>query len=356
MRRGHRFLAASMGVAAAVAAGRSVAHRRVGPTIDDELLGSVRGEPVAIRGPRASRLYAERFPGRAGTVILTHGWCLTEAVWHYQKAALAEGGPTVVAWDLPGHGASTPIARGHLTLDLAVDALARVVDHFADPEGTVLVGHSLGGILTLSHLARGGQVNGGRLRGAVLVSTPLMHLARSVAGRWPGAGLEARALAAAMATVVRLPGLDRVFSGGVGQEGRHLSYRVARVGFGKNPAPSHVSFIRDLIASVPPQVRMDTFQAMSGYDLSGALPAIKVPTLVVSGGRDRLVNPAESAHLAARLPRATHVVFPDAGHAPFLEEHERFNAELRRFVDRRLSPRRRPRAAPHPQAAAEDPA
>jgi pimeloyl-ACP methyl ester carboxylesterase len=52
------------------------------------------------------------------------------------------------------------------------------------------------------------------------------------------------------------------------------------------------------------------------------------------------VNPEESKTLARRIRRGRLLVFPDAGHASFLEEHERFNAEVRRFAQRHLDPSR----------------
>jgi pimeloyl-ACP methyl ester carboxylesterase len=341
VKRGHRFLAGSVGAVGLIAAaGRAV--RRPRPATDhDELLGSLRGEVETLRGPRASRIYAERLAGTKGTVILTHGWCLSEAVWHYQKAALSQAGFTVVAWDLPGHGASTPVARGHLTLELSVDAMSRVVEHFPDPLGTVLVGHSLGGVLTLGYLAGHPEAARRHVKGAVFVSTPLMHFARSVAGRWPGASLEARALGSVMEFVVSNPVLDRIFASGVGERSTPMSYRVVRAGFGSRAAPEHVRFVRDVIATVPPQVRVDTFRAMTGYDLTGALDQVKVPALVIVGSRDRLVNPAETKVIGERLKGARTVEFRDAGHAPFLECSEEFNAELVAFAARRLRPRAR---------------
>jgi pimeloyl-ACP methyl ester carboxylesterase len=41
--------------------------------------------------------------------------------------------------------------------------------------------------------------------------------------------------------------------------------------------------------------------------------------------------------MAGLLPRGRAVTFPDAGHAAFLEEHGRFNAEVRRFAARVLA-------------------
>jgi pimeloyl-ACP methyl ester carboxylesterase len=177
------------------------------------------------------------------------------------------------------------------------------------------------------------------VRGVVLASTPVMHYARSVAGGWPGAALESRALGRFLQAVVESDLAERVLGRDQGRRDLSLSYRVVRWGFGRRPSPSQVLFVRDAIASVRPDVRADTYRMMAGQDLTPLLPSIPQPSLVLIGGRDRLVNPEESRILASRLPHGRQVVFPEAGHAAFLEEHERFNDQIRRFADRRLGRR-----------------
>lgn len=345
MRRGRRFLAYGVGALATAAAAGRLAVRRDARRPDparDEALGSLRGEPRVVRGPRASRLYTEWFPpvGRAGgTLVLTHGYCLTEAVWHYQKRDLTGRGLGLATWDLPGHGHSPGVAPGRLSLEFCADALARVVDEYAG-RGAVLVGHSLGGVITLAYLARHPETAGRVIRGAILVSTPVSHVARSVAGRWPGAALESRAIGRMLRGVVESDLAERVLGRDMGRRDLSLSYRVVRLGFGRQPSPSQVLFVRDAIASVRPDVRAETYRVMSASDLTPALPDIRVPALVMIGARDRLVNPEESRLIAERLPRARAVTFPDAGHAVFLEDHAGFNGEVRRFAHRRLDPPR----------------
>jgi pimeloyl-ACP methyl ester carboxylesterase len=340
--RGRRFLAYSVGtLASAAIAGRLLrrAERRRPDPHREEPLGVLRGEQRWIRGPRASRLYSEWFPPSregGGTAIFTHGYCLTEATWHYQKRDLSGGDFGLVTWDLPGHGHSPTLPPGRLTLDLAADNLARVVQEYRGQGGVVLVGHSLGGVVTLAYMARHAENVRQAVRGVVLVSTPMMYFARSAAGRWPGARLEARALGKVMEKAVESDLFDRVVGRDAGNEGHSLSYRLVRWGFGRRPSPSHVRFVRDAIASVSPEVRRDTYRIMTGYDLRPDIRAIRSPALVVIGGRDRMVNPEESRELARRLPQGRAVELPEAGHASILEEHERFNAQLRRFLSRRL--------------------
>ncbi|HEX9824491.1 MAG TPA: alpha/beta hydrolase [Actinomycetota bacterium] len=345
MAGGHRFLGRSLrSLAGTVAVGRLVTRmdgRRPDPAASDHL-GAVRGEPRMIRGPRASRLYTEWFPsttGRRGTIVFTHGLCLTEAVWHYQKRYLAGNGFAVVTWDLPGHGHSDPIAPAELTQDLLTEALARVVDEYADDTGVIHVGHSLGGVVTLNYLARN-PVSAESARGAVLVSTPMQHFANAVAGRWPGAGLEAKALGRVLQFAVESSVVERFLARDVGSSTSGVSYRVIRVGFGRNASPTQIRFIRDVIASVPPKVRAAAYRLLTGYDIRPLLPDIKVPALVMIGKRDRLVDPSESETLASHLPNAKTLVLDDAGHAAFMEVPNRFNEIVRTFAERHLAARR----------------
>lgn len=351
MPRGHRFLGRTLGsLAGTVAGGRLITRgdrRRPDPAADDHL-GAVRGEPREIRGPRTSRLYTEWFPSvgkHRGTIVFTHGLCLTEAVWHYQKQYLAGNGFAVVTWDLPGHGHSSPAGVGDLSGDLTTQALGRVVEEYADDGGIILAGHSLGGVITLGYMARHPELAGDAIRGLVLVSTPMLHFARSVAGKWPGASLEARALGKVLQFTVESDLIERFLAKDVGKPGHsRLSYRVIRVGFGRNASPTQIRFIRDVIASVPPKVRAAAYRLLAGYDVRPHLPEIEVPCLVVVGKRDRLVNPAESEALAERLPDAEAVLLDDVGHAAFMEVPNRFNELVRAFAERRLG------ADPQPQA------
>jgi pimeloyl-ACP methyl ester carboxylesterase len=248
----------------------------------------------------------------------------------------------VLTWDLPGHGHSTPIARGHLTIDIAVDALARVIDSVPPDEPLLLVGHSLGGILTIGYLLRHSETARRRVRGAVLAATPLVNFAHSAAGRWPGASVQARILGQVMQLAVENSVVDRYFAREAGSPGGGASYRLIRTGFGDRPDPAHVRFVRDLAASVPPQVRADTFRAMTGFDLRPRLGEIQAPMLLTVGGRDHLVSADEVLELGPLIPDVRIEEFRRSGHALFLEEHERFTGLVREFAADHLVARRRP--------------
>ena len=69
-----------------------------------------------------------------------------------------------------------------------------------------------------------------------------------------------------------------------------------------------------------------------GYDFREPLRALSAPTLVIHGERDALPA-AVALELSQLLPRARHVLLPDAGHMPFWEAPERFFALVSGFLD-----------------------
>jgi pimeloyl-ACP methyl ester carboxylesterase len=55
--------------------------------------------------------------------------------------------------------------------------------------------------------------------------------------------------------------------------------------------------------------------------------------LFIYGGRDALVDTRLTLMRAAELnPRIASKVYPESGHAPFIEEADRFNRDLAGFV------------------------
>jgi pimeloyl-ACP methyl ester carboxylesterase len=63
------------------------------------------------------------------------------------------------------------------------------------------------------------------------------------------------------------------------------------------------------------------------------LKNIKQPTLVVSGNHDVIVYTVNSLYLAQNMPNAKLILYPDANHGSWYENHEDFVFETNRFLD-----------------------
>lgn len=67
-------------------------------------------------------------------------------------------------------------------------------------------------------------------------------------------------------------------------------------------------------------------------DPDADLARIAAPTLILWGEQDRIIPLDQARRLAAAIPNARLVTYPDVGHAPQEEIPERTAADVRRFL------------------------
>jgi non-heme chloroperoxidase len=85
------------------------------------------------------------------------------------------------------------------------------------------------------------------------------------------------------------------------------------------------------LLKTPTEVAITMLSAVAYTDLRPLLPSLRLPVLVVNGGRSAV--PTEvGAWIADALPSARSLVLPEAGHAPFWDDAAGFNAAVRGFV------------------------
>lgn len=77
---------------------------------------------------------------------------------------------------------------------------------------------------------------------------------------------------------------------------------------------------------------MRTLRGTMEHRVADRLPQVPQPTLVVVGGRDRIVDPHETAASAQRLPRGKTVVLHECGHAPQIEAADTVNQMVIDFL------------------------
>jgi pimeloyl-ACP methyl ester carboxylesterase len=63
------------------------------------------------------------------------------------------------------------------------------------------------------------------------------------------------------------------------------------------------------------------------------LKNIKQPTLVVSGNHDIIIYTVNSLYLVQNMPHAKLILYPDANHGSWYENHADFVFETNRFLD-----------------------
>ena len=84
----------------------------------------------------------------------------------------------------------------------------------------------------------------------------------------------------------------------------------------------------------PPEVDADRIDGILAFDETARLSRIKTPVTVIGAKNDAVCPPYYSEQLAAAIPGATLSLYEDGGHFFYLVHAERFNAEIRDFMNR----------------------
>ncbi len=268
-----------------------------------------------VEGGGGLRLHVREWGKPDGPPILfIHGWSQNHLCWanQYESALAAEF--RLVAYDLRGHGMSAaPLEPEHYTdPKLWADDVAAIIDRLA-LDRLVLVGWSYGSFVICDYIRAHGQ---DRITAINLVEGTV-KLGETAFGTLIGPGFLDHFVDA---TADDLP----------------TNIRAMR------------SFVRTCLAKPLPDDDLETAVcwnvivpatiranlAAREIDCDDVLRSLSVPLLVTHGRADSVVLPAMAEHVLATCPTADASWYEGVGHAPHLEEPERFNRELTELTRR----------------------
>ncbi|MGN6611556.1 MAG: alpha/beta fold hydrolase [Angustibacter sp.] len=336
--------AAGVGAALGLAAERWTAGRARESGVG-EAYGSLRGVPQRVLADDGTGLYVEvdepehfgakRPRGRADepvTVVFSHGFCLNQDIWHFQRQWL-RGRFRLVFWDQRGHGRSETGPDEHYTVDQCGADLRAVIEATTPTGPLVLVGHSMGGMTVMALSGEHPELVHERVLGAALVATSSGGLGEVNWGLHESLGRIAHRVApVALVGLTRAPRLvDRTRR--IGSDLEQLM--VKRYSYASDVPPELVRFTAAMIAATPIDVVSGFLPGFDIHDKAEALAALDgIEALVLSGADDLLTPPDHSEAIVRRLPGAEHVVVPDAGHMVMLEHPDVVNLHLGDLLER----------------------
>lgn len=245
-----------------------------------------------------------RETGTGPPVVFLHGLGGTRTAWDRQLGGLTDRF-RCIAWDMPGYGASTPLAK--LTFPAIADSLAGLLDTLG-LESAHLVGLSFGGMHALHAAIR----HPGRVHSLVLADTsPAFGLDGTTAEDWQA---------------TRLAPLD----GGLRPAefaGSTLDAICARA-----LEPTLRDQLVESFGRISPAGFRAAVECLPAHDVRGELADIGCPALVIVGEADRETPVAYAEALAAGLPDSSLEVLGGVGHLSPSEAPERFNRLVREFL------------------------
>jgi pimeloyl-ACP methyl ester carboxylesterase len=330
-------LGAAAGVGAAVGISRYAVGRvrfRPDPRAG-EPLGTLRGRPLTVPADDGLPLHVEvDGPGEAPvTIVFCHGYTLNQDSWHYQRRDLKD--QRMVFWDQRSHGRSGRSKPTHATIDQTGADLWAVLEATVRPTGkVVLVGHSMGGMSIMALAESRPELFGEQVVGVALINTSAGKLKEMTLGL---PLLLAKAVRPIAPTVVRSLGNRAQLVEQARRAGADISFMLTRrMAFaGKDISPAVVDFLELMIRSTPIDVIAEFYPALMAHDKAGALEVLgRVPTVVMTGGADRLTPAAHGGAIADAVPGAELVEVPAAGHVLMLEFPDLVTDVLRGLLDR----------------------
>ena len=238
-------------------------------------------------------------------LMFLHGIGGAARAWRGQIAAFSER-YRAVAWDMPGYGGSAPLES------VSIATLADSLQDFLQQIGArrpILVGHSIGGMIVQQWL-----IKYPRTAAAVVLAQTSPAFGKAE-GDWQKQFIRAR-----------LGPLDR------GETMKSLAPALVKELVGDDPDAAGMELARDCMGSVPEASYRAMMLALLGFDQRKALADIKIPTLVLSGSKDKNAPAPMMAKMATYIPSSTYVELKGAGHLVNLERPKAFDAALDRFL------------------------
>jgi pimeloyl-ACP methyl ester carboxylesterase len=232
--------------------------------------------------------------GSGPALLLTHGFRSSSHMYAATVADLSSD-HTVIAWDIRGHGKSDSLTDpAEYSVAASLADMVALLDA-AGAERVTLVGHSLGGYLSLEFVLAHPE----RVDGLVLVDSGPGYRKDDARASW-------NAMAERYAADLEERGLDGLSAAGEVDPTVHGSAHTLAL------------------------AALGILRQSDGHVLE-ALPSITVPTLVVVGERDQPFLGA-SQYMAGKIPGARLVTIAGADHAPPVTHPDEFNAALREFL------------------------
>jgi pimeloyl-ACP methyl ester carboxylesterase/DNA-binding response OmpR family regulator len=289
---------------------RATAATRRQPREAEKRVFEVNGQPIHAR--------VQGSPGRR-LLLLIHGW---SSSWYALSPLLPLLSERFycVAVDLPGYGESPPLPH-RATIPAYADLLADLVRQLSPVVPAVILGHSMGGMISLTMALRHPDV-----------VERLVLLCPTISGKL---SFWINTFISPITMIERVP----LFNTIVANLEPYLLSATDRLmrpaSFAERTGISQADYERLRADARRPgqgRVRAECFTAMRANDLQGKLGTLTMPALVIWGMEDNTVPLRDASVVADEWPNAELRVLPKAGHWPQFETPDVTWRHIRAFV------------------------
>jgi 3-oxoadipate enol-lactonase len=247
--------------------------------------------------------------GSGPVCILVHGLGFRRRHWHRQVEALVEAGFETITIDLRGFGDS-PLPTQPYKIDRLAADLECVRAHLG-AERFALVGHSMGGMVSLSYAMTHPQ----RLESLTIASSTAHNGVRASRFGLMMSRLSAEGSGVALAD----PEFEAECRAKMDQAAEYV-------------AVDDMMPILAALTVVPDPARALAWGALVDFSVRDRLSEITVPTFIMHGSKDPIMPYTAGFLMHMNMPGSRWLPFYEAGHNLPRENRDRFNSALIGFL------------------------
>ena len=281
----------------------------MGKVIEKSMPLSARAEYIEVE-PNVRLHVTDAGEGRS--IILIHGWPLSDEMYEYQYNDLINAGFRVIGITLRGFGKSDK-PYGAYNYDVHVTDIKKVLDKL-DIKNAVLGGFSMGGSIAVRYAAGDNGIHISKLAlfGA---AAPIWTQRKDFPFNLPQSAVDDLIKLNYKDRPKLLSDFAKIFS---------ATETSLNEGIG--------SWLNGICLSASSYATVQCLIALRDTDLRADLAKITIPTLIMHGKKDKICSFDLAEQMKASILNSHLVVFENSGHSLFLEETEKFNRELIKFA------------------------
>ncbi|MGL4668892.1 MAG: alpha/beta fold hydrolase [Saezia sp.] len=245
-----------------------------------------------------------RAQGKGQPILFLHGLLGSSKAWTFQQNDFADAYQTI-AWDAPGYGQSDHVA---IDIDAYADALGRLINALCN-EPVIILGHSMGGTVASRYAAQ----HPDKVKKLILSCT---H---------PGYG-DPETAPMSEKFEKRMQELKEI-----GKAAYGLNRARDLLPFPDIPQ-TVLAYAAEVAAETNPDGLRRATRMLQLADNRPFLPKLTMPVLILTGEKDKVVQPQLKADLLKLTPHEQHIEMPEMAHAPYFQNPTYYNALIRNFI------------------------
>ncbi len=259
--------------------------------------------------------------GQGPPLILLHGIGACAYTWRYLMPPLAEQ-HRVFTLDLKGHGFSDKPEDGHYAVSDQAEMVADFIRR-RDLHDLVIMGHSMGGAVTLMTYLKLRETDPGRIQKLVLIDSP------GYPQKYPW-----------FIRMTKVPGLNTALSKGLPPRFaaalclKKCYYNKDAVTEEQIDTYSGFGSLPGAAAAVSQTARQLVPKGKDMEALIAQYQTIQAPVLIIWGREDEVVPLSVGENFKRDIPGAELVVIPHCGHIPLEEEPQAARQAIMGFLKR----------------------